>query len=110
MQASDPERGEQGSATEEKLNDRLDLLVSWVREDASLAHILPILIEAQKAAAKSPEFSHDDIVRVADLVMNLPGVSSIEEAIGRARILEGHAQPNMFARAVSVELERRREG
>jgi hypothetical protein len=103
----DPESSE-SRATEESLSEKLDLLRSRIEEDLSLASLIPILIEAQKAAEKGPEFSHEDIARVADLVRNLPGVSSIEDAIARAKIFEDRAKPNMFARAILLELERRR--
>jgi hypothetical protein len=90
------------------LSEKLNLLRSRIEEDTSLAPLVPILIEAQKAVEKGPEFSHEDIARVADLVRNLPGVSSIDDAIVRAKIFEDRAKPNMFARAILLELERRK--
>jgi hypothetical protein len=109
VHALDPEQSSESHAVEENLGEKLDLLLSLTEKDASLAPLIPILIEAQKAAEKGPKFSHEDVERVADLVRNLPGMASIDDAIARARVFEDRTKPNMFARAVLLELQRRKD-
>lgn len=73
--------------------------------DEGLRHLLPVLEEVKGAFGRAPAYSKDDVTRAADLIENLHGNGTIlEKALAYAE----ETGPNMFARAVAVELERRR--
>jgi hypothetical protein len=72
----------------------------------ALEHIATILKAAVNHASKGHAYSRKDVERIADILMKAPGVNNLEDAIA---LSERSKRPMMLARAVTVELQRRRK-
>lgn len=91
----------------QSVDDVLSSVIAAIEQDDDLHHLLPILLEAKRFLVRGNEFSKEDIDRVADMIEGLhPGGNVLEKALVYAE----RSGPNMFARAVAVEIERRRNG
>lgn len=71
----------------------------------ALEHIATVLKAAVNHAGKGHAYSRKDVERIADILMKAPGVNSLEDAIA---LSERSKRPMMLARAVTVELQRRK--
>jgi len=92
-----------------ELVDKIDALIAAVGEDASLAALLPLLIEARRAAESGPTFDAEDVARAADLIEGLASRHDGQTAIERLERYAEGTGPSMFARALATELARREE-
>jgi len=89
----------------QSVEDILSSVIATIEQDDDLRHLVPILLEAKRFLARGNEFSKEDIDRVADIIEGLhPGGHMLE----RALLYAERSGPKMFARAVAVEIERRR--
>lgn len=100
---------DRGHAVNCELVDKIDALIAVVSEDASLAALLPLLMEARRAAESGPTFDTKDVARVADLIEAFAGHHDGDTAIDRLDQYAEGAGPSMFARAIAMELARRED-
>lgn len=88
----------------QSVDDILSSLISVVEQEDAVHHLLPILLEVKRFLALGNEFSREDIDRIADMI---EGLHSGGDVLGKALEYAERTGPNMFARAVAVEIERR---
>lgn len=88
----------------QSVDDILASIIGLIGSDEELDHLLPILLEAKRSFSSGNEFSKDDVDQTADLIQ---GLHSEGDALEKALRYAERSGPNMFARAVAVEIERR---
>ncbi|MGN6534872.1 MAG: hypothetical protein ACTHKQ_03965 [Mesorhizobium sp.] len=89
----------------QSVDDILSSVISAIEQDDALHHLLPILLEAKRFLARGNEFSKEDVDRVADMI---EGLHPRGDVLEKSLLYAERSGPNMFARAVAVEIERRR--
>jgi hypothetical protein len=89
----------------QSIDDILSSVITMLEQGDELGQLLPVLLEAKRALTRGNKFSKEDVDRVADMIVALHGGGTLLEKVLQYAEQSG---PNMFARVVTIEVERRR--